>query len=291
MERDDHAVRDHWARMAAAGGLPQVRAYLDDLGDSLVNPDGVSFEACPISEIAAEWVVADARGSAVLYLHGGAYMVGSIRSYRHVAAEIARLIQGRILLVEYRLAPENFFPSPIEDAVAAYRYMIEEGGLDPGRIAIMGDSAGGNLTMVTLLALRDRGLPMPACAVCWSPWVDSTLSGSSFQTKADVDPCISREAARVGRAAYFNGADPMQPPAAILERTLHGLPPLMIQVGSDEVLLDDSIMLAARAAQDEVEVTLEVWPRMAHIFQYFFPILDKGRAALVRSAEFIRRNT
>lgn len=291
MQREDQHVRDRFSQLRSAADLPEMRALYDELGESMGMPPDVSVRALAISGRPAEWLTsANAGQQVVLYLHGGGYSVGSLRSYRHLAAQVAKAINGRTLLLDYRLAPEHVFPAALEDALAAYSHLLAEEGVGASNISFMGDSAGGNLVMATLLAARDRGLPLPASAVCISPWVDYAASGESTRTKAEVDPIITPEGGVQAASLYFAGTDMTKPPAAILQAQLGGLPPLLIQVGSDEVLLDDSTQLAVRAAHDEVAVTLEVWPRMIHVFQFFYPVLETGRQAIDRAAAFIARH-
>jgi len=285
-------VRRRWARLGTGADLAAMRSLFDQEGEGLGMPSGVLVQRTIVASRPAEWLAPSAAGPAViLYLHGGGYMSGSLTSYRHLAAEFARGANARALLLEYRLAPEHVFPAALDDALAAYRKLLEEENVSADRIAFVGDSAGGNLVLATLLAAREQGLPMPACAVCLSPWTDYEANGESMRTKASVDPVITREGALHGAQVYFSGADPDRPPVAILHADLSGLPPLLIQVGSHEVLLDDSIRLAARAGHHEVETTLEVWPEMPHVFQFFYPILRQGRDAIARATEFITRHT
>jgi monoterpene epsilon-lactone hydrolase len=285
-------VRRRWAHLGTAADLAAMRGLFDQEGERLGMPPGVAVQRIVIASRPAEWLAPSAAGRAVvLYLHGGGYMTGSLTSYRHLAGEFAKRINGRALLLEYRLAPEHVFPAALEDAIAAYRRLLDEEGIAPDRIAFVGDSAGGNLVLTTLLTAREQGLPMPACAVCLSPWTDYEATGESMRTKASVDPVITREGALHGAQVYFSGSDPDRPPVAILDADLSGLPPLLVQVGSHETLLDDSIRLAARAGHHEVETTLEVWPGMPHVFQFFYPILREGRDAIARAAEFILRHT
>jgi monoterpene epsilon-lactone hydrolase len=191
-----------------------------------------------------------------------------------------------VLSVDYRLAPEHPHPAAVEDATAAYRFLLDT-GISPGNLAIGGDSAGGGLTVACLIALRDAGLPLPAAGVCISPWVDLTQSGESMDSKADEDPMVSREALQVMANAYLGGGDPKEATASPLFADLAGLPPLLIQVGTAETLLDDATRLAERAKSQGVDVTLEAWEEMIHVWHAFAVLLPEGRQAIERIGEFL----
>jgi epsilon-lactone hydrolase len=224
----------------------------------------------------------------VLYLHGGGYVIGSPRSHRHLAAAIGRSAQTRVLLPDYRLAPEHPFPAAVDDAVAAYRWLLDR-RIAPSRIVIGGDSAGGGLTVATLLALRDQKVPLPAAGVCISPWVDLTCSGASYTTRKAADPIVKFDGIAMMSKAYLAGQDVKTPLASPLFADLGGLPPLLVQVGDDEVLLDDSVQLVDRAKKAGVDATLDVWPKMVHVWHWFFPMLDEGQAAIDKIGEFVRK--
>ncbi len=226
----------------------------------------------------------------VLYLHGGGYVLGSLGTHRNLACGISRAAGAQVLLLDYRLAPENPFPAAVEDAVAAYRWLLAR-GFDPARLAIAGDSAGGGLTISTLVVLQDDGDPRPAAAVCISPWVDLEGSGASMTAKAEEDPIIWRGVIDWFAGLYLAGTDPRQPLAAPLHAELHGLPPLLIQVGTAECLLDDAVRLAEKARAAGVAVELEATENMVHVWHLFAPILSEGRAAIDRAGAFIRERT
>jgi len=249
----------------------------------------VKIEHVVAPPVIAEWLATPGvrDDAAVLYLHGGGYVIGSPRSHRHLAAAIGAAAKTRVLLPDYRLAPEHPFPAAVDDAVAAYRWLLAR-DIAPGRIVIAGDSAGGGLTVATLLALREARLPQPAAGVCISPWVDLTCSGGSYATRAAADPIVKSESIVAMAGVYLGGADAKTPLASPLFADLHGLPPLLIHVGDDEVLLDDSVQLAERARKAGVDATLDVWPKMVHVWHWFFPMLDEGHAAIDRIGEFVR---
>jgi phosphinothricin tripeptide acetyl hydrolase len=194
------------------------------------------------------------------------------------------------LLPDYRLAPEHPFPAAVDDAVAAYRWLLDR-GQTPERMVLAGDSAGGGLTVATLLALRDRGLPLPAAGVCISPWVDLTLSGASYDAKAATDPIVTRDGVTEMARAYLGQTEARTPLASPLFADLSGLPPLLIQVGSEEVLLDDSVALAKRAKTAGVDATLEIWPSMIHVWHWFLPMLDEAQAAIDVIGAFVQART
>ena len=229
-------------------------------------------------------------GAVTRYLHGGGYCIGSPRSHRHLAAAIGAAAETVVVLPDYRLAPEHPFPAAVDDAVAVYRALLAD-GVAPSRIAIAGDSAGGGLTVATLLALRDARVPLPAAGVCLSPWTDLTCTAASYKTKAANDPIVKVEGIGEMATAYLRGQDPKTPLASPLFADLAGLPPLLIQVGSDEVLLDDAVQLAERAKAAGVPTTLEVWEDMVHVWPWFLSLLDEAPAAVAAIAKFIDRAT
>jgi len=253
----------------------------EDVRCQRVNPGGVP----------AEWITTpEAADERVIYcLHGGGYTLGSINTHREMISRISRAARARALAIDYRLAPENPFPAAVEDCTAAYRWLLST-GVDPARLVIVGDSAGGGLTVATLVALRDAGEPLPAAAVCLSPWVDLELLGESMTTKAEIDPMLLREVGLQWAKAYLGDAHPRTPLAAPLHADLTGLPPLLIQVGTAETLLDDSIRLAERAKSAGVDVALEVWDDMIHVWQFFAARLPEGQQAIDRIGEFIRKH-
>ena len=222
----------------------------------------------------------------IFYLHGGAYCIGSAAASVGLASDVVRRAGARAISVDYRLAPENPYPAAIDDAVAAYRALLES--VPAARIAIVGESAGGGLTAATLVALKAAGLPEPACAVMFSPWADLTLSGASITGKAAVDPALTPDGLRL-RAADYGAGHPLDDPlVSPVFANLKGLPPLLIQAGSHEILLDDATRLATRAAGADVQVSLEVTPGVPHVFQAFAAMLDEAAAALDSAGAFIR---
>jgi phosphinothricin tripeptide acetyl hydrolase len=290
-ERGIHLVREHLAKLPPSSTLTleQRRAQYERAERVFPTPADVAVESVTAPERPAEWlrppgVRADA---AVLYLHGGGYVIGSPRSHRHLAAAIARAAGTPALLLDYRLAPEHPFPAALDDAVASYEWLLAR-GIDPGRIVVAGDSAGGGLTVATLLALRERGLPRPAGGVCISPWVDLTLGGGSYLTRAAADPIVTREGIEGMAQAYVGGGDRKAPLVSPLFADFRHLPPLLVHVGSDEVLLDDARGLAEHARAAGVDVTLEEWPAMIHVWHWFLPMLDEAEQAVGNIGAFVR---
>jgi acetyl esterase/lipase len=254
-----------------------------------VPPAGTVVEPVAANGVPAEWVTAAGVGDgrALLYLHGGAYQIGSPATLRHLVALLSGVAQARALSLDYRLAPEHPFPAAVDDAAAAYRWLVAE-GTDPARIAVAGDSAGGGLALGTLVALRDAGEPMPAAAVLLSPWTDLALTGESLRTRAAVDMMVKPGSMHQTAAAYLAGEDPRHPYASPLYADLRGLPPLLIQVGDAEIILDDSTRVAARAREAGVDVTLEVWDEMPHVFHAFAGLLPESDQAIERIGDWLQ---
>lgn len=225
----------------------------------------------------------------VLYFHGGAYALGSAADSVGLAADVSRRVGAKVISVDYRLAPEHPFPAALDDAVAAYRALLGE-GVPSSRIAFVGESAGGGLVASALVALKDTDLPQPSCAAVFSPWADLSVSGASATGKAALDPALTPEALRIRARDYLGELDRATPLASPVFADLTGLPPLLIQVGSHEILLDDAIRLAAGAARHDVPVELQVWPEVPHVFQGFAVLLDDADQALNAAAAFIKRN-
>nr|AAS77238.1 lipase/esterase [uncultured bacterium] len=277
--------------IAGKPSVAETRAGFEQMAAMFPVEADVKSEPVNAGGVKSEWVTAPGAdaGRAVLYLHGGGYVIGSINTHRSVAGRISRAAKARVLVIDYRLAPEHPFPAAVEDSVAAYRWMLST-GLKPSRIAVAGDSAGGGLTVATLVAIRDAKLPLPAAGVPLSPWVDMEGVGDSMKSKAAVDPMVQKDGLIEMAKAYLGGKDPRTPLAAPLYADLAGLPPLLIQVGTAETLLDDSTRLAERARKAGVKVTLEPWENMIHVFQIFAPILDEGQQAIDKIGAFIRAN-
>ena len=275
-----------------------VRKTVDDDRKSYENmlasmplDDDIQTERVGAGGVPSEWIFAPgARDDQVmLYFHGGGYVVGSMRTHRVMLSGISRASGFKVLGLDYRLAPEHPFPAPVEDALASYRWLLAQ-GYSPNRIVFGGDSAGGGLVVSALVAIRYLGEPLPAAGVCISPWIDMEGTGESFTTNADVDPSVSRERIVNIAKVYLAGRDPKAPMASPLYADLNGLPPLLIQVGGIETLLDDARALEQRAIAAGVEAELEIWDDMPHVWPHFAPILPEGQQAIAHIGEFINKH-
>ena len=269
-------------------GWAARRSRLDAVGAHPPAAD-IALQAADANGVPAEWSLAPGSDPArvLLFFHGGGYCSGSITSHRGMVTETGRAAGVRTLAVGYRLAPEHPYPAALDDALAAYGFLLEQ-GIAPAHIAIGGDSAGGGLTLAAMTKLRDAGKPLPACAWLVSPWVDLQMTGASIARKADIDPLIAKPYLEELAAAYLAGADPAAPLVSPLHADLTGLPPLLIQVGSAETLLDDAVRIARRAGAADVSVSLEIWPHMIHAWHLWAAQLDDGRRAISAAGAFIR---
>jgi acetyl esterase/lipase len=287
MNQEIAAIREMLKGLDPSMELPQLRAWFDGMGDQVPLAADVTAQAVDAGGVPAEWTETPgaARNRVILYLHGGGYVIGSLASHRHMVSELGRAAGARTLAIHYRLSPENACPAPVEDAVKAYRFLLAQ-GIKPGDIAVAGDSAGGGLTVATLVGIREAGLPQPACGVCISPWVDMEGTGATMDTKAAEDPMVQKAGLLGMAAAYLQGQDPRTPAAAPLYADLTGIAPLLIQVGTTETLLDDSIRLASHAGAAGVKVTLDTWPEMIHVWHLFHPILTDGRKAIAAAGAY-----
>jgi epsilon-lactone hydrolase len=226
----------------------------------------------------------------VLFLHGGGFIIGSPSLYRHVTWRIAESACARVLAVDYRLAPEHPFPAALEDAVSAYHWLLARGA-DPRQIAVMGDSAGGGLAFSLMLRLRDDRIALPGAAVALSPWTDLALTGASLKLNARSDPILNAENPPQFVEDYLDGADPRTPYVSPLYGDPAGLPPTIIQVGSDEILRDDAVRMADRMRAAGCQVELEIWSRMPHVWHVFVPLIPEAGRAIDRIGSFVRANT
>jgi len=276
-------------RLDLLADVPTLRAAFEETMKYVPIPDDVDHRSTTIGGVdAVEVTIRGADPSnVVLYFHGGVYAIGSAAASVPLVSEIARRADVRGITVGYRLAPEYPFPTAVEDARAAYEGLLDQ-GVQPRDVALAGESAGGGLAVVLLLALRDGGLPLPSCAFLMSPYVDLTLSGETLLSKEADDPILTPDGLRLRVPDYVNGADAADPLISPVFADLRGLPPLLIQAGSHEVPLSDALRLAARAATADVQVTLEVIPGVPHVFQGFAAALDEAEAALDRAAAFLK---
>ena len=276
-------------RPQAERGVQEIRDATEEMAKLFPLAADIKNEKVGAGGVPAEWVWAPNSdpSTVVLYLHGGGYIVGSMNTHRELASRICRAAGARALLIDYRLAPENPFPAALEDSEAAYRWLLRQ-GVKPKRIIIAGDSAGGGLTVATLVALRDAGTAMPGAAVLMSAWTDMKNNGDSMTTKAEVDPIVQKKFIDECSNYYMQGGDMRTPLASPIHADLRGLPPLLIQVGECETLLDDSTRLAERAKASGADVTLQVWPEMIHVWQSFAPMLPEGQQAIDSIGEWVR---
>lgn len=276
--------------------VQEQRTRLDEIARRGIRlPKGVTVSRVQAGGVYAEWVEPCdvAPQHAILYLHGGGYCICSLDTHRGLAARLALASGMRVLLIAYRLAPEHPYPAALEDSLGAYHWLLGH-GFSPARIAIGGDSAGGGLALACALSLRDACAPLPAAIFCLSPWTDLTYSGETIHTLADVEPLLKpgKTSIMTSIVSYYAGThNPAEALISPLFADLHGLPPLLIHVGSDEILLSDSTRFAEKARCAEVEVTLEIWEGMWHVFQVFAPYVPEAQQSIDKIGEFVRQHT
>lgn len=292
LEEVVRTVRTWVASAQSRGTIEGLRLAYEELASSFPLAADIRTERVAAGEVAAEWIAAPAVADdrVLLFLHGGGYIMGSMATHRDLISRLSRAAGVRALGLEFRLAPENPFPAALEDAIAAYRWLVAN-GVSPKKIVIGGDSSGGGLTVATLVALRYFGEPLPAAGFCISAWTDLTQTAESHSTNAAVDPFLQREALELMAGLYLPARDRCTPLASPLHADLRGLPPLLLPVGSTETLLDDSTRLADRANAAGVEATLEVWDDMIHDWPIFASTLPEGQQAIERMGLFIREHT
>ena len=251
--------------------------------------EDLSFEDVSLGHVPA--LLSSSPGTddkaALLYFHGGGFIAGSARGYRGLSAELGRAIGIKAYSVDYRLAPEHVFPAAVDDAAAAYQALLDS-GLSSDRIVVAGDSAGGGLVMSLLVRLRDEGISLPAAALAISPWADMTGDAESYATKAGEDPSLTPEGLKSAAGHYLSKSNPRDPLASPVFADLSGLPPLLIHVGSAEILLDDAVKLAGAAGKAGVDVRLEIWPHMPHVWHAFSFMLEAGKHAIGEAGAFLK---
>jgi acetyl esterase/lipase len=272
----------------AGSDVSEQRRLLRQLLSAQPLPADVTVTAAALGGVPTAEVTVDGvePRHVVLYFHGGVYVMGDAALAADLAAEVGRRTRAKVISVDYRLAPEHPYPAAVDDALAAYQALLE-GGTAPSDIAFAGESAGGGLAIATLVNARDHGLPLPAAALAMSPYADLTLAGTSMETKRDTDPLLSPEALRARVPDYTAGQDPALGLISPIFADLSGLPPVIIQAGTHEVLLDDAIRLARQAATADVQVTLDITPGVPHVFQAYHAILDEAAAALDRAGQLL----
>ena len=284
-----HRVIDAWKVFDGAVTPRELRAAHEALMTPYPAEPDIESQPVDAGGVSAEWIAASNASADrfVVYLHGGGFVMASFDTHRGLMGRISRSAEARVLGVNYRLAPEFPYPAALEDATATYNWLIANGAT-ASDVVIAGDSAGGGLALSTLVALRKAAGPMPAAAVCLSPWVDMEASGDSMTTKAAIDPVVQREGLLNNAKLYLGNGHRRAPLVSPLYADLAGLPPLLIQVAESEVLLDDSKRLAGRAKRCGVQVSLEVWPEMVHVWQLFAAILPEAQQAIEHIGAFIR---
>jgi acetyl esterase/lipase len=251
-------------------------------------PGDITVEPVDAAGVPAEWLTPDdlVPGRSLVHFHGGGYATGTLDSTRSLCCHLARATRAGVLVVDYRLAPEHSFPAAVDDAVAAYRYALAAGA-SPASVAMCGDSSGGGLALATLVALRDLGEPLPAAAICLSPWTDLSLSGDSIGANRDSDPMVSASTLEMMADAYLGSADRTTPTASPLFADLAGLPPMLLQVGAGELLRDDTTRFAELATAAGDDVTLEIWDDVFHVWHAFADLLPEAREAIARIGAYI----
>jgi monoterpene epsilon-lactone hydrolase len=268
--------------------LNEQRRLLRELLSAQPLPADVTVTAAALGGVPTAEITVDRvePRHVVLYFHGGVYVVGDAFQAADLASQVGRRTRAKVISVDYRLAPEHPYPAAVDDALAAYEALLHN-GTAPSDIAFAGESAGGGLAVATLVNARDHGLPLPAAAFVMSPYVDLTLAGATLETKREVDPLMSRAALQARVTDYASGQDAALGLISPIFAELSGLPPLIIQAGTHEVLLDDAIRLARQAATADLEVTLDLTPGVPHVFQAYYPILDEAAAALDRAGQLL----
>ena len=268
--------------------VSELRRRLAELASAQPLPAGVTLTPAALGGVPTAEITIDGTEPrhVILYFHGGVYVLGDAVQAAGLAAQVGRRTRATVISVDYRLAPEYPYPAAVDDAMAAYQALLDN-GTDPSGIAFAGESAGGGLAVATLVNARDHGLPLPAAAFVMSPYADLTLAGATMDTKAAADPLLSRDYLQARVPDYTSGHDPAVSLISPVFADLSGLPPLIIQAGSHEVLLDDAIRLARQAATADVQVTLDITPEVPHVFQAYYPILDEAAAALDRAGQLL----
>ena len=272
----------------AGSSVSELRRLLAELTAAQPLPAGVTVTTAALGGVPAAEITVDGiePRHVILYFHGGVYVLGDAVQAAGLAAQIGRRTRARVISVNYRLAPEHPYPAAVDDALAAYPALLGI-GTNPAGIAFAGESAGGGLAVAALVSAREHGLPLPAAAYVMSPYADLTLAGTTMDTKAGADPLLSRENLQARVPDYTAGHDPALGLISPIFADLSGLPPLLIQAGTHEVLLDDAVRLARQAAVADVAVTLDITPGVPHVFQAYSPILDEAAAALDRAGQFL----
>ncbi|HVP85856.1 MAG TPA: alpha/beta hydrolase [Rhizomicrobium sp.] len=283
-------VREMLAGLIGGPDTPfmQRRAQSEAFAAAFVAPPGLHIEQGELGGVPVEWIVPDGadRAPVLFHLHGGGYVLGKPNGSRPFTTAFALKARARVVSVDYRLAPENPFPAGVDDGVAAYAALLEK--IPASRVAIGGESAGGGLAVAIMLAAREKNLPLPSSVLLISPWTDLSCTSETFNTKAYVDPLLTRRSLKEMADAYVPEETARSPLASPLFGDLAGLPPMLIHVGSEEVLLDDAKRLHKHASEQGVKSQIEIWHRMIHVWHMFHPMLAEGDVAIRKLAEFAR---
>jgi epsilon-lactone hydrolase len=268
--------------------VSEQRRLLRELTSAQPLPPGVTVTAAALGGVPTAEITIDGiePRHVVLYFHGGVYALGDAFQAAGLASQVGRRTHAKVISVDYRLAPEHPYPAAVDDALAAYKALLHD-GTAPSEIVLAGESAGGGLAVATLVNAQDHRLALPAAALVMSPYADLTLAGTTMQTKREVDPLMSRAALQPRVTDYTAGQDPALDLISPIFADLTGLPPLIIQAGTHEVLLDDAVRLARQAATADVQVTLDITPGVPHVFQAYYPILDEAATALDRAGQLL----
>ena len=268
--------------------LDDLRTAYDEMLGAHPTPDGVTIEDVDMGGVPGIVVTPDnlTEGRTLFYIHGGAYIVGSPAGYHGLAGNFARRLQARVFLPHYRLAPEHPFPAPIDDTVTAYRWLLDQ-GQDPARLVVSGDSAGGAMTITVMTKALRLGIPLPAAGVALSPWANLEHTGASMTNREGLDPLNSKPVLDLLARTFLGGALPNNPDASPVFADVRGLPPILITIGENELMLSDAVRLAGHLAENRVRVTLDVWPEMFHVWHMHQAQLPEGRKALDEAARFL----
>ncbi len=264
------------------------RAAMEEMAARLPPPADISVEAAMVADVACEWVRAPGSRDdhVVIWMHGGGFSAGSCFTHRGLAGKLARHANARVLTINYRLSPEHIFPAALDDVIAVYTEIAPLAGI--AKLGVIGDSAGGALTLQCAVEARDTGIRIPDAMALYSPWLDLTCTANAYTSHAKSDPMIHPDALRMLARDYLKDHPAIDPRASPLFAKLEGLPPTLLQTGSNEVLIDDTLELDKRGRAAGVDITLEIWPEMVHVFQAYGAILPEAHAALARTGRFFK---
>jgi acetyl esterase/lipase len=273
-------------------GIKRYRTLLEVSARAFKPDKNIMFKPVKINRIMAEWIIPKdiSSNKTILFLHGGGFIAGSINSHRDLSSRIAKASKARVLIINYRLAPEHSYPAGLEDAMTSYKWLLNKKIL-PGQIAFAGDSAGGGLTLALLAKIKETGLPVPSSAVFFSPWVDLENKNRSIKKNEDIDPMLDKRMLKKTARLYSNKQNLSNPFVSPINSDFTNLCPMLIHVGKNEVLLDDSLLLAQKAQKAGVKTTIEVFDNMFHVFQYFARYLPVARTSLKKAGLFIQHQS